>query len=145
MFVSASLYFSTSEMLIDTISTQTIIDDENQSCIVNNTQNGSLSIRTNKQEYRNGEAIDITVHNKGDNSLVFPDSSLGIQIENLDSGNTFGLPAATVLTVLEPSESRRLELNGRDQDTQLAPGKYRIATTPIGENCSTVLDFTITD
>ena len=63
---------------------------------------GVLVITTSKFAYSVGEPVVITVKNNGDETLVFPDSALGLEIQNTNTGVEYGAPAAQVITELEP-------------------------------------------
>jgi hypothetical protein len=49
-----------------------------------------------------GEPVVITIKNNGDETLVFPDSALGLEIQNTNTGVEYGAPEAQVITELEP-------------------------------------------
>jgi len=63
---------------------------------------GVLVITTSKFAYSVGEPVVITIKNNGDETLVFPDSALGLEIQNTNTGVEYGAPEAQVITELEP-------------------------------------------
>lgn len=67
-----------------------------------------------------GEPVVITVKNNGDETLVFPDSALGLEIQNTNTGMEYGAPAAQVITKLEPEQSKEITW----QDDSAGPGDY---------------------
>src|SRR5688572_2532566 len=50
-----------------------------------------LVITTNEATYDVGEPVTITVKNIGDQTLTFPDSALGLEIEHVDSGQKYNV------------------------------------------------------
>jgi hypothetical protein len=87
-----------------------------------------LQLTTDKPEY-SSEVVTFTAKNTGSETLVFPDSALGISITNLDSGDSFSIIAAQVLTPIEPGESRQVVW--RDAATAGA-GNYAATITTAG-------------
>jgi hypothetical protein len=84
-----------------------------------------LQITTDKQAYRSGEIVKIEIKNDGNQTLIFPDVSLGLIIKNIDTGKTYGLPAAQVMTDLEPNEKKLLEWNQGDfEGDEVETGNY---------------------
>lgn len=81
---------------------------------------GVLVITTSKFAYSVGEPVVITVKNNGDETLVFPDSALGLEIQNTNTGVEYGAPAAQVITKLEPEQSKEITW----QDDSAGPGDY---------------------
>jgi hypothetical protein len=73
-----------------------------------NAGNEVLQLATDKPEYSRDEAVTFTATNTGSETLVFPDSALGISIRNLDSGDSYGIIAAQVLTPVEAGESKQI-------------------------------------
>ena len=57
-------------------------DVSNQTTQLGQTSNEVLDITTDKKSYLPGEVVNITVKNSGTEPLEFPDSSLGLTIEN---------------------------------------------------------------
>jgi hypothetical protein len=95
---------------------------------------GILIITTSKFAYSVGEPVVITVKNKGDETLAFPDSALGLEIQNTNTGVEYGAPAAQVITELEPDDSA-------------GPGDYSatVHTTPSNSGIITAqVNFEIT-
>jgi hypothetical protein len=73
-----------------------------------------LVITTNKAIYSIGEPVVITVKNTGKEMLTFPDSALGLEIQNTNTGQTYNVAAAQVLTELEPEASKTITWNQED-------------------------------
>jgi len=75
------------------------------------TKNGEgkvLQLTTDKPEYNRGETVTFTAKNLGFETLVFPDSALGLSIRNLDTGKSYGVIAAQVLTPIDAGLSRQV-------------------------------------
>jgi hypothetical protein len=95
----------------------------------NETSSG-LEITTDKKTYKPGEIITITVRNNGKQPLSFPDATLGLKIENLDTGERFGLMAAQVLTTVEPGQSQKIEWDQKGNiGNQVTEGSFNAAVT----------------
>lgn len=69
---------------------------------------GELLLTTDKPEYMRGEAVLFTATNHGPETLIFPGSALGMQIENLETGSTYGVIGTAALTPIEPGQSRQV-------------------------------------
>jgi uncharacterized membrane protein len=67
-----------------------------------------LVVTTSEAEYGPGEPVAITVRNIGDQTLTFPDAALGLQIENVQTGQDYGVQAAQIITELRPDESKTI-------------------------------------
>ena len=84
-----------------------------------------LVITTNEAIYRIGEPVIITVKNIGAETLTFPDSALGLEIQNINTGQTYNVAAAQVITELEPGASRTITWNQEDGNGSNVPtGNY---------------------
>jgi hypothetical protein len=102
-----------------------------------------LAITSNKKLYNENDSITVNIKNIVDNTLVFPDSSLGMKIENIKTNESFEPLAATVITMLNPNETRTfkvLDLNNTKLNSKLEQGIYKInftlLTDQIPMNCS---------
>lgn len=67
-----------------------------------------LVITTDEATYDVGEPVTITVRNIGDQTLTFPDSALGLEIEDVGNGQKYTVAAAQVITELQPDESKTI-------------------------------------
>jgi flagellar hook assembly protein FlgD len=84
-----------------------------------------LLITTNEAIYSIGEPVIITVRNIGAEMLTFPDSALGLEIQNINTGQTYNVAAAQVITELEPGASRTITWNQEDGNGNNVPtGNY---------------------
>ena len=87
-----------------------------------------LAITTNKAIYSVGEPVLITVKNIGKEMLTFSDSALGLQIQNTNTGQTYHVVAAQVLTELEPGASKTITWNQEDGNSNNVPAGDYTAT-----------------
>ncbi len=68
------------------------------------TEGSSLSIVTEKIDFKKGEEISIRIVNSGTVPLTFSDASYGLKITQLDGIETYSPVAAQVISVLEPKQ-----------------------------------------
>jgi predicted aspartyl protease len=99
-----------------------------------------LVITTNKATYDVGELVTITVKNIGDKALTFPDSSLGLEIEHVDTGQKYSVISAQVITELPPDHSKEITW---DDDAPAGDYTATVHTTP-DDNVSAQVSFKIT-
>ena len=93
---------------------------------------GILELRLNKDNFRPGETVIVTVKNNGLETLTFPDAALGLMIENVGTKESFGFIAAQVLTLLHPGETKNIELDQRGLVRfQLNNGEYKVSVKTI--------------
>jgi hypothetical protein len=83
----------------------------------------SPEITTDKQTYKIGETIIITVKNNGGIVLKFPDTSLRLYLKNLTTGKEFGSAGGDAITDLPPGKSMVLFSNKLIKEKP-GPGKY---------------------
>lgn len=108
-----------------------------------NAGNGKLlQLATDKPEYSRGEAVTFIATSTGSEALVFPDSALGISIRNLDSGDSYGIIAAQVLTPLQAGESKQIVWQ---EAAEAEVGNYTATITTAGGSpiVSAEVKFTI--
>ena len=67
-----------------------------------------MVITTNEARYRVGEPVTITVKNRGDQALTFPNSAVGLKIQSMNTGQVYSVAATQLTTELEPGASRML-------------------------------------
>lgn len=95
---------------------------------------GILYLRLNKDNFRPGETVIVTVKNNGLETLTFPDAALGLMIENVGTKESFGFIAAQVLTSLHPGETKNIELDQRGLvGFQLNNGGYKVSVKTISD------------
>jgi hypothetical protein len=97
---------------------------------LNATGNESLTISTDKPFYKIGELVNITINNTGTDPLTFPNSILGLQIENSVTHEKYPLYAAQVITILDSGGSRMLKWNQMNSfGQQVEAGNYTAITS----------------
>ena len=90
------------------------------------TNNSTLQISTDKLTYVPGETVIVTIKNNLRFPLEFPDSLLGLNIENVKTGQKAGLLAAQVISELKPMESKTFQWDQKDTNAnQTEPGIYK--------------------
>jgi hypothetical protein len=99
-----------------------------------------LVITTDEATYSVGEPVIITVRNIGDQTLTFPDSALGLEIQHVDSGQRYSVAAAQVITDLPPDESKDITW---DEDAPAGDYTATVHTTA-EQNISAQVSFKIT-
>jgi hypothetical protein len=101
-----------------------------------------LTIITDKNSYKPGEIVNITVKNSGKEPLTFPNSILGLTIENAITHERYPLFAAQVITTLDSGETKTLKWDQSDSfGEQVRPGNYTVSVSSGGANASTT--FTV--
>jgi flagellar hook assembly protein FlgD len=109
------------------------VTQEAKEFLNNNIQgsSGSLSvlvITTDEARYRIGEPVTITVRNIGDETLTFPNSAVGLKIQNTNTGQIYNIAAAQVTTELEPGASKAMTWNQNDDNGNNVPAGDYTAT-----------------
>lgn len=99
-----------------------------------------LVITTDEAAYSVGEPVIVTVRNIGDQTLTFPDSALGLEIQHVDSGQRYSVAAAQVITDLPPDESKEITW---DEDAPAGDYTATVHTTA-EQNVSAQISFKIT-
>ncbi len=108
------------------------------SVIIEHGNNSILKISSNKQTYKPGETILITVKNNGKYALEFSDSVLGLTILDTKTQEKAGLLGLQVISKLNPNESKTFQWDQKDIDgKQVQPGTYA-ARTSVSSNSSKV-------
>jgi archaellum component FlaG (FlaF/FlaG flagellin family) len=109
-----------------------------------------LVITTNEARYRFGEPVTITIKNIGDQTLTFPNSAVGLKIQNMNTGQVYSVTATQVTTELEPGASRMLTWNQEDGNGNNVPaGDYSATVQGIfsssAQSVSAQVNFEITE
>ena len=101
------------------------------------TNNSTLQISTDRLIYVPGETVIVTIKNNLRVPLEFPDSLLGLNIENVKTGQKAGLLAAQVISELKPMESKTFQWDQKDTNAnQVEPGIYKAQTSSVRNNTS---------
>jgi hypothetical protein len=100
--------------------------------------NSTLQITTDKQRYLPGEAVIVTIKNKLKVPIEFPDSLLGLNIENVKTGQKAGLLAAQIISELKPNESKTFQWDQKDTNAnQAETGVYKAESSSLAKNLRT--------
>lgn len=95
-----------------------------------NQQIGAINISTSKPSYKFGEIVNITIKNTGSDPLTFPNSILGLKIENAKTHEKYRLFSAQVITTLDSGGSKTLKWNQIDNfGNQVSEGNYTASTS----------------
>lgn len=95
----------------------------------------NLQISTDKPTYVRGETVNVTIKNNMRLPLEFPDTLLGLNIENVKTGQKAGLLAAQVITALKPMGSKTFQWDQKDTNAnQVGPGIYKAQTSSSRNN-----------
>ena len=90
----------------------------------------SISIVTEKLDFKQGEEISIKIINSGTNHLTFSDASYGLQITGLDGRLLYSPISAQVISVLEPNQEVTIKWDQIKNDGDSATaGTYKINST----------------
>ncbi|MCH8833157.1 MAG: hypothetical protein IIA81_02565 [Thaumarchaeota archaeon] len=89
----------------------------------------SLSILTEKTDFKKGEIITIRIINSGSVPLTFSDVSYGLKISGLDGTLLYSPISAQVISVLEPKEEKIFEWDQIKNDGDpMLEGTYKISS-----------------
>ncbi|MCV0431211.1 hypothetical protein [Nitrosopumilus sp.] len=115
-----------------------LIDFKNTSHLVF-VEGPSVSVVTEKSDFKKGEEIKIRIVNSGTVPLVFPDSSFGLRITGLSGILMYTPVSAQVISNLEPGDEVEFSWDQikNDGDTALE-GLYKISTKGVYEQDNTV-------
>ena len=92
----------------------------------------SLSIVTEKTNFKLGELIDIKIINSGTDQLKFPDASYGLIIKQLDSIPIFSPMSAQVVSKLDSHEEVSFVWDQiKNNDEPILEGTYKITSKAI--------------
>ncbi|HMK32223.1 MAG TPA: hypothetical protein VK431_01215 [Nitrosopumilaceae archaeon] len=97
-------------------------------------QGPSLSVITEKTNFRLGEPINIKIVNSGTVPLTFSDASYGLKIKQLDGIMLYSPASTQVISVLESKEEKTFVWNQIKSDgSKIIEGRYKIVsnTDPI--------------
>lgn len=116
----------------------TIIEMKNTSQLVY-VEGPSLSIVTEKTDFKKGENISIRIVNSGTTPLTFSDASYGLKITQLDGIETFSPVSAQVISVLEPKTEITFVWDQIKNDGDKAlHGVYKISSNGLDPDQKTI-------
>ena len=99
----------------------------------------SISILTEKIDFKLGEEISIKIVNSGTTELTFPDTSYGLEIKQLDGAVIFKPLSSQVISTLNSHDEigflwDQLKNNGE----QILEGSYKITSIGSDDNGNTI-------
>lgn len=95
----------------------------------------SLSIITEKTNFKIGEYITIKIINSGTVPLTFSDSSYGLKIIGLDGRILYSPQSAQVISTLQPKEEKVFVWDQTKSDgDKIIDGRYKIVSNMIQNN-----------
>ena len=116
----------------------TVIEIKNTNQLVY-VEGSSLSIVTEKTDFKEGEDILIRIVNSGTVPLTFSDASYGLRITQLDGIETFSPVSAQVISVLEPKDEITFVWDQIKNDGDEAlHGVYKISSSGLDPEQKTV-------
>ena len=90
----------------------------------------SLSILTEKTDFKKGEIITIRIINSGSVPITFSDASYGLKISGLDGTLLYSPISAQVISVLEPKEEKIFEWDQIKNDgDSVLEATYKISSS----------------
>ena len=99
----------------------------------------SISIVTEKNDFKIGENISIKIINSGTTDLTFSDASYGLEIKQLDGILVFKPISAQMISLLESHEEFEFVWNqNKNNDEQVLEGLYKVTSNGISENGNTI-------
>jgi hypothetical protein len=102
-------------------------------------EGSSLSIVTEKIDFKKGEEILIRIVNSGTVPLTFSDASYGLKITQLDGIETYSPVAAQVISVLEPKQEVSFVWDQiKNDDDSTLQGVYKISSSGLDSEQKTI-------
>lgn len=91
----------------------------------NSIQFQSINITTDKEIYKPGEVVNITIKNTGASALTFPNSILGLTIQNAITHEKYPLFSKPVITTLDSGGQKIIKWDQKDSfGQQVKEGNY---------------------
>ena len=110
-----------------------LIDVKNTSQLVF-VEGSSISVVTEKSDFKKGEIIKIRIVNSGTVPLTFSDSSYGLKITGLSGILMYTPVSAQVISHLDPGDEIKLSWNQiKNDDNAALEGLYKISTKGVDE------------
>jgi len=92
-------------------------------------QGPSLSVITEKANFRLDEPINIRIVNSGTVPLTFSDTSYGLRVKQLDGIVLYAPVSAQMMSTLEPREEKMFVWNQTKSDgSKVIEGRYKIVS-----------------
>ena len=94
----------------------------------------SLSIVTEKFDFKQNESIQIRIVNSGTNELIFSDSSYGLKITGLSGILMYSPISAQVISTLDPGDEVTFSWDQKKNDGDvILEGVYKISTKALDD------------
>lgn len=92
----------------------------------------SISIVTEKSDFKKGEKIKIIIVNSGTSPLIFSDTSYGLKISGLFGIMMYSPPSSQVITTLKPNEEVTFVWDQiKNDNLPVLEGLYKISSNGI--------------
>jgi hypothetical protein len=102
-------------------------------------EGSSISVVTEKSDFKKGEDIKIRIVNSGTTSLFFPDASFGLRITGLSGILMYAPISAQVISHLEPGDEIDFSWDQTRNDGDIAlEGLYKISAKGVDEQKNNV-------
>ncbi len=122
-------------IIISAVSGFLLISMSDSSHVLEYVEGSSLSIITEKTNFKVGEDIIIRVVNSGSVPLVFPDSSYGLKIIGLDGTILYHPQSEKIISTLQPKEEKMFVWDQKKSNgIQVIDGRYKIVSNIIQKN-----------
>lgn len=122
-------------IIVAAISGFLLLSANNQSNVLVYVEGPSLSIITEKTNFKIGEEIGIKIVNSGTAPLTFSDSSYGLRIVGLDGRILYSPQSAQLISTLQPKEEKMFVWDQKKSDgDQVINGRYKIVSNTIQNN-----------
>jgi len=122
-------------IIISAITGFLLLSANNQSNVLVYVEGPSLSIITEKTNFKIGEEIVIKIVNSGTAPLTFSDSSYGLRIVGLDGRILYSPQSEQLISTLQPKEEKMFVWDQKKSDgDQVINGRYKIVSNTIQNN-----------
>jgi gas vesicle protein len=119
-------------VIVSAITGFLLLNADNQSNVLVYVDGPSISILTEKTNFKIGEEVVIKVVNSGTVPLTFSDSSYGLKIIGLDGILLYSPQSTQLNSTLQPKEEKMFEWNQKKSDgDQIIEGRYKIVADTI--------------
>ncbi len=99
----------------------------------------SISILTEKIDFKLGEEISIIIVNSGTTDLTFSDASYGLEIKQLDGIVIFKPISAQIISTLSSHDEIGFVWDqSKNNGEQILEGRYKITSTGVDDNGNTI-------
>ena len=99
----------------------------------------SISILTEKIDFKLGEEISISIVNSGTTDLTFSDASYGLEIKQLDGIVIFKPISAQIISTLSSHDEIGFVWDqSKNNGEQILEGRYKITSTGIDDSGNTI-------